>query len=137
MTVNSKCLYYIVSDKNKKLFHLQRSQFHYNTNYKIVRNSLPKFNDPLFHEAFLFNSYEVCCHADSKLIVIKTKICEICSGVKKSASKVSVAKIKRLHIPAKAKAPVSLTSPDRIKLTLHDEKLKSAHPLTNIYDMAI
>ena len=48
-----------------------------------------------------------------------------------------LAKIKRLHIPAKAKAPVSLTSPDRIKLTLQDEKLKSAHPLRKIYDMAI
>lgn len=56
--------------------------------------------------------------------------------VKKSASKY-LAKIKRLHIPAKAKAPVSLTSPDRIKLTLQDEKLKSAHPLRKIYDMAI
>ena len=69
----------------------------------------------LFNEALLFSTYEVYRHADFTLLVNKTEICEICNSVEKWASKLSVAKIKRLGIPAKPKAPVSLTSPDRIK----------------------
>ena len=74
----------------------------------------------------------ICCfiiiedyrHADCTLLVIKTEIYEICNSAKKLASKVSIAKIKCLRIPAKPKAPVSLTSPDNMKLTLQDQRLK-------------
>ena len=109
----------------------------YNTNNKIIRHSVPKLYDPLFNEALLFSSYEVYRHADCTLLVNKTEICEICNSVEKLASKVSIAKIKRLRIPAKPKAPVSLTSPDRIKLTLQDQRLKCAQFQRKIDDMTI
>ena len=95
----------------------------YNTNNKIIRHSVPKLYDPLFNEALLFSSYEVYRHAHCTLLVNKTEICEMCNCVEKLASKLSIAKIKRLRIPAKLKAPVSLTLPDRIKLTLQDQRL--------------
>ena len=90
----------------------------------------------LFNEALLFSIYEVYRHADFALLVNKTEICEICNSVEKWASKLSVAKIKRLGIPAKPKAPVSLTSPDRIKLTLQDQRLKCVQLQKKIDDMA-
>ena len=48
-----------------------------------------------------------------------------------------IAKIKRLCIPAKPKVPVSLMSPDRIKLTLQDQRLKCEQLQEKIDDMAI
>ena len=66
------------------------------------------------------------------MLVNKTSIFDICNSVEKLASKLSVAKIKRLRIPAKPRAPVSLTSSDRIKLTLQDQRLKCAQLLINI-----
>ena len=41
-----------------------------------------------------------------------------------------------MGIPAKPKAPVSLTSPDRIKLTLQDQRLKCVQLQKKIDDMA-
>ena len=84
-----------------------------------------------------FSSYEVYRHADGTLLVNKTETCEICKSVEKLASKVSIAKTKRLRIPAKPKAPVSLKSPDRIKLTLQDQRLTCAQLQRKIADMAI
>ena len=103
---------------------------------KIIRHSVPKLHDPLFNEAILFSSYEVYRYADCTLLVNKTEICEICNSAQKLASKVSIAKKKCLRIPAKPKAPVSLTSPDRIKLTLQDQRLKYAQLQRKIDDMA-
>ena len=108
----------------------------YNANNKI-RHSVPKLDDPLFNEALFFSSYEVYRHEDCTLLVNKTEICEICNSVKKLASKVSIAKMKRLRIPAKPKALVSLTSPDRTKLTLLDQRLKCAQLQRKIDDVAI
>ena len=85
----------------------------------------------------MFSSYEVYRHADCALLAHKTEICEICNSVENLASKVSIAKIKRLRIPAKPKAPVSLMSPDRIKLTLQDQRLKCAQLQRKIDDMVI
>ena len=45
--------------------------------------------------------------------------------------------MKRLRIPAKPKALVSLTSPDRTKLTLLDQRLKCAQLQRKIDDVAI
>ena len=93
-----------------------------NTNIKIVRHSAPKLHDPLFNEDLLLSSYEVYRHADCTLLANKIEICETCNSVEKLASKVSIPKIKLLlRILAKPKARVSLTSPDRIKLTLQDQ----------------
>ena len=48
-----------------------------------------------------------------------------------------ITKIKRLCIPAKPKVPVSLMSPDRIKLTLQDQRPKCEQLQEKIDDMAI
>ena len=66
-----------------------------------------------------------------------TEICEICNSVEKLDSKVTITKIKLLRIPAKSKALHSLTSPDRIKLTLQDQRLKCVQLQRKIDDMAI
>ena len=42
-----------------------------------------------------------------------------------------------MRIPAKPRVPVSLTSPERIKLTLQDQRLKCAQLLINIDYIAI
>ena len=123
--------------KTKSYFICKGVSCTYNANYKIIRHSVPKLHDPLFNEALLFSSYEVYRNADCTLLVNKTKICEICNTVEKLASKVSIAKIKHLRIPAKPKAPASLTSPDRIKVTLQDQRLKCAQFQRKIDGMAI
>ena len=48
-----------------------------------------------------------------------------------------ITKIKRFCIPVKPKVPVSLMSPDRIKLTLQDQRLKCEQLQEKIDDMAI
>ena len=76
-------------------------------------------------------------HADCTLLVNEIEICDIFNSAEKSALKVSVAKVKRLRIPVKPKAPVLLTSPDKIKLILQDERLNYAQLQRKIDDVEI
>ena len=108
----------------------------YNTSNKIMKHSVSTLHDPLFDEALFSVVMKFTAMQIAHDSLIK-QICEIFNSVEKLASKVSIAKIKCLCILAKPKAPVSLTSPDKINLILQDQRLKCAQLQRKIDDMAI
>ena len=91
---------------------------------KTIKHSVPRVCDPLFNEDISFKSYEVHRHKDCYILVESSTICSSCESIQKSNFKVLAAKEKRLRTPAKRKAPVSSTAPERIKLTLQSQRLQ-------------
>eukprot|EP00795_Rhopilema_esculentum_P015307 gene15307-6524_t len=63
--------------------------------------------------------------------------CKICSTVERKLTKVLDKKTTKLCIPAKAKAPVSITHPSRLKLTLQQHRLKCSQLQKQIDEMRL
>eukprot|EP00795_Rhopilema_esculentum_P005611 gene5611-10820_t len=63
--------------------------------------------------------------------------CKICLTVERKLTKVLDKKTTKLCIPAKAKGPVSITHPSRLKLTLQEHRLKCSQLQKQIDEMRL
>ena len=71
----------------------------------------------------LFNQIEFRRHIDCDLLRLGES-CMNCKSLETLSTKLMNQQKKRLQIPAKTKAPVSKTTPERFKFTLQDQRLK-------------
>ena len=97
---------------------------------QFVQHIVPKKVDPLAKEdddgekpEIRFNKIEFRRHIDCDLLGLGES-CMNCKSLETLSTKLMNQKKKRLQTPAKTKAPVSKTTPERLKLTLQDQRLK-------------
>ena len=90
----------------------------------FVRHVVPMKIAPLFHDndddehcISPFSQEEFCWHIDCQLLGTDNP-CAECHSLQAESTKPTNRKKKRFLTPAKPKAPVSKTTPERLKLTL-------------------
>ena len=92
-----------------------------------VNHVIPMTFDPLAHDddentsPYLRIEY---CRSLNCSVISSSNQCEHCKKAQAYVLKVSRRKIQKLNTPAKPNAPVSKTMPDRLKLTLREQRLK-------------
>ena len=71
----------------------------------------------------------------SVLVKLSGDKCIECEEVKKKSERQTLAKSRRLSVPAKAKAPISKTAPERVVLALQQHRLKCSQLETELERM--
>ncbi|XP_066925034.1 uncharacterized protein [Clytia hemisphaerica] len=93
----------------------------HNSNPNLISHSVPMSCDPHYEDT-LYKCMYFYRHTSCFILSDETQ-CEVCSSFDKSIEKSEQARSRRILEPAKDKAPVSLTSPDRLRLTLQAKRL--------------
>ena len=91
----------------------------------IISHAIPLHNvDPFLETVVVpFTSKTYYRHLNCD-VICSSEMCECCACFISEQEKSLKVKSRKLMIPAKPKAPVSLTSPERIKLTLQAQRLQ-------------
>ena len=87
-------------------------------------HSVQLCNDPLFDDMTNPFPCKVWYRSNDCKVICTPVICIVCSKVIDAKEKSNLKKVQKPLLPASLKAPISLTSPDRVKLTLQNQRLK-------------
>ena len=103
------------------------------SNENLINHSIAMRCDP-HHEDVLYKCISFIRHTSCDILSNESQ-CEVCVTYDTNQKKVEMARNRRMLEPAKDKAPVSLTSPDRLKLTLQAKRLQCKQLLKRIEQM--
>ena len=90
-----------------------------------VNHVIPKRIDPFLvqEDASLFQRFEICPSLDCEVIYPSTQ-CDHCKDTEQYALKIMKRKSRKANSPASIFAPVSKTTPERLKLALQEHRLE-------------
>ena len=89
-----------------------------------INHVIPKVFDPLFEdETTPYHRHEYCRSLNCQVLYYSNQ-CDHCGEAENYATKVTKRNSRKFNTPAKLNAPISKTSPGRIKLTLQEQRLK-------------
>ena len=105
---------------------------------KLIHHVVPKINSSEIDDdcAFTpFNSQVYVRSRDCEILLDKGSTCWFCSDFDAKLQNENQLKQKKLLIPAKRKAPLSKTAPQKVALALKQERLQCAQLQSKLNDM--
>ena len=109
--------------KNIQVYNICNSVKENTTHPKVIFHSIPKVHDPCMDDHISFSCKQSKRYVECEILV-ENEYCKSCTDFDKVLRRISGAKSRKQNLPAKLKAPVKLTSSNRIKLTLQQHRLK-------------
>ena len=104
------------------------------SSHVLLQQNKPGQSSDTEDEGNPFDNKTVYRQKNCWILLENTKAtCANCSSEKKASSK----RIRNSNVPAKSKAPISITNPERIKLTIRDQRLKIKNLKTKLSEMEI